>query len=63
VTANLNPDVVAPASGDDGERLAAAEFWMHELVLNGAVLIERMPRSLRQQLSDHAVHGVERQWT
>jgi hypothetical protein len=31
---------------------------VHELVLDGAVLVECPPRGLRQQLAQHAVHGV-----
>jgi hypothetical protein len=59
--ANLRPHIVAPSSGDDRELLARELLLRRQRVLDGAELVERRLELGRQELSDDAADGVERQ--
>ena len=50
VAANLNPNVIAAAGCDDSERLVARKVRVRELVLDRAVLLERLTRRCRKQI-------------
>ena len=53
---NLDPDVVATASGDDRKTILAL---LRHLVLDGAELLELRLRLRRQQLRQHPGHRIE----
>ena len=58
---NLDPHVLSPAGGDDGEVFVAEFGPRGQLVLDCAELVERTQRFHRQQLFEDAVHRFERQ--
>ncbi len=59
--ANLGPDVVAAARGDDRKVFARELGQRRQLVLHGPELVEGVLQFDRQQLGDDAVDRFERQ--
>ena len=58
---NLHPHIVATTSRNDAELLAWEILQIAELVLSGAVFLERLLGFLRKELCDDARDGVVRQ--